>query len=96
MKDDFFRQNGKKTRKGFRGSTVKLLLFECKGKCQGCKKRFYTDGIGSPQKHHKDGKRSNNKPENLMLICHACHEKFSLKQASKRKKRNTGFHFGKY
>ena len=75
-----------KKRKGFSKSIEKSKLDKQNGKCYYCKKRFY-EKAGFPQKHHKDGDRSNDKSSNLVLVCVLCHDKETHKQQVKKQEK---------
>lgn len=69
----------KKERKSFPVSVVKYTLkIKQSGKCAECGKKVdITDFV---EAHHKDGDRSNNKPNNCQVIHKDCHARATLKQ----------------
>ena len=76
-----------KERKGFNTSFISNQLSKQKNRCYRCQKRFH-DQVGKPQKHHKDGNRSNPDPKNLVLVCAGCHEWYTDKKQVERAKKN--------
>ena len=69
------KENGLKGEYGISNYIRKYLLEKCKYKCEKCgwgEKNIYTNNIPL-QIHHIDGDYTNNKEENLQVLCPNCH-----------------------